>query len=270
GTQNGILWALQHSTNILYAFDPTNLANELYNSKQALHQRDKLDDMARYVTPTISNGKVYIPERTELTVFGLLPVLSPVSGNNQIGTKREVLPVPLVVSATDAYTNAPLAGITIKCNDGKANGVLMPNATQTTDASGTVTYDYELPSSPQAITISCTSLTTTTTTFNEACAPGVPADLKAVSGQRQTAPPNTMLPIPLVVKVVDASNVPVPGVTVNFTDNGAGGTLNPATGVTDSEGRVSVQYTTGPNPGKVNITASSAGLTPLIFKETVQ
>jgi Bacterial Ig-like domain (group 1) len=270
GTQGGILWALQHSTNILYAFDPTNLANEFYNSKQALHQRDKIGDMARYVTPTISNGKVYIPERTELAVFGLLPVLSPVSGNNQTGTKREVLPVPLVVSATDAYTSAPLAGITIKCNDGKANGVLMPNATQTTDASGTVTYDYELPSSPQAITISCTSLTTTTTTFSEACAPGAPADLKAVSGQRQTAPPNTMLPIPLVVKVVDASNVPVPGVTVNFTDNGAGGTLNPASGVTDSEGRVSVQYTTGPNPGKVNITASAAGLAPLIFKETVQ
>jgi hypothetical protein len=270
GNENGILWALQHSTNILYAFDPTNLANEFYDSKQALHQRDKLSAMARYVTPTISNGKVYIAERNELTVFGLLPVLSATSGNNQTGTKREVLPVPLVVSATDAYSHAPLAGITIKCSDGAANGVLMPSTTQTTDATGTVTYNYELSSSPQMITISCTSPTTTTTTFNEACTPGAPAELKAVSGQRQTAPPNTMLTVPLTVKVVDASNVAVPGVTVNFTDNGAGGTLSATTGVTDADGRVSVQYTTGQNTGKVNITASSAGLNSLIFKETVQ
>jgi hypothetical protein len=270
GNENGILWALQHSTNILYAFDPTNLANEFYDSKQALHQRDKLSAMARYVTPTISNGKVYIAERNELTVFGLLPVLSATSGNNQTGTKREVLPVPLVVSATDAYSHAPLAGITIKCSDGAANGVLMPSTTQTTDATGTVTYNYELSISPQMITISCTSPTTTTTTFNEACTPGAPAELKAVSGQRQTAPPNTMLTVPLTVKVVDASNVAVPGVTVNFTDNGAGGTLSATTGVTDADGRVSVQYTTGQNTGKVNITASSAGLNSLIFKETVQ
>lgn len=270
GTQNGILWALQHSADTLFAFDPTNLATEFYNSRQALHERDKVANMARYVTPTISNGKVYIPERDALSVFGLLPVLTATNGNNQTGTKREVLPVPLVLTATDAYTNAPLPGITVKCSDGKDNGAFLPSATQITDASGTVTYSYELPSSPRTVTIACTSTTTTTATFNETCAPGAPAEMKALSGQRQTAPPNTMLAVPLAVKVLDSSKIPVPGVTVNFTDNGAGGLLSPATGVTDSQGTVSVQYTTGPNPGKVNITASSAGLPSIIFKETVQ
>src|SRR5260370_36135017 len=47
--------------------------------------------------------------------------------------------------------------------------------------------------------------------------------MNIVSGSNQLAAPNTQLAASWVVKVLDANSIPVPGVTVNFTDNGAGG-----------------------------------------------
>jgi Bacterial Ig-like domain (group 1) len=91
-----------------------------------------------------------------------------------------------------------------------------------------------------------------------------------ISGYNQTAPPNTPLPAPLVVKVLDANGFGVSGVTVNFRDNGAGGTFVANSVITGSMGKATAQYTTGPNTGTVTITASTAGLNSLNFKVTVQ
>ena len=270
GTQNGILWALEHAAHILYAFDPTNLATMLYNSEQALHGRDELSLTIRFVTPTISNGKVYVGGKTQLTVYGLLPILTTPTGNGQTGVPMEVLPVPLTVLVSDAYTKAGIPGVAVTCNDNGAHGTLLPSATQTTDVTGTATFQYQLPIKQEAITITCSNPTTTTTTFSETSAAGAPAKLKAALGNRQVGPPNTMLPKPLVVKAVDANGNAVNGVTVNFTDNGAGGTFSATSPVTDSKGEASTQYTTGPNPGKTTVIASTAGVPPVNFVETVQ
>lgn len=268
GAENGILWALQHSMNILYAFDPTNLANEFYNSNQALHARDKLGNMARYVTPTVSNGRVYIGEKDELTVFGLLPSLAVAGGNNQTGSKKEVLPVPLSVLASDSYTQAPFSGINVTCSDSRAGGEFIPSATQITDDTGTAAFTYQLPGPSKVVAITCSAPTFRNTFFTETCAPGAPASMKIVSGNRQTGEINKTLEDPLVVKVLDANGVVVPGVEVDFTDNGAGGSFSATSPVTDAKGQVSVQYTTGPNPGTLDITASSAGLESKDFVET--
>jgi hypothetical protein len=74
----------------------------------------------------------------------------------------------------------------------------------------------------------------------------------------------------LVVKVVDAKGFAVAGVTINFTDNGAGGTFVATSVVTGSNGTAAAQYTTGPNTGTVTITASTAGLKSVNLKVTVQ
>jgi len=73
-----------------------------------------------------------------------------------------------------------------------------------------------------------------------------------------------------VMKVVDANGFGTPGVTVNFTDNGAGGTFVANSVTTNATGTATGQYTTGPNTGTVIITASTAGLKSLNFKVTVQ
>ena len=73
GSSNGIVWAVQNGNGgVLYAYDATNLSNELYNSNEAANGRDNFADN-KFVTPMIANGKVYVATPTGVTVFGLLP-----------------------------------------------------------------------------------------------------------------------------------------------------------------------------------------------------
>jgi protocatechuate 3,4-dioxygenase beta subunit len=268
GNTNGILWAIRHTTQALFAFDATNLANEFWDSTQAPKSRDKLVPVVRFVTPTISNGKVYVGGSAALEVYGLLPALAVVGGNNQTGVESAVLPVPLTVAATDAYASAPLAGVVITCKDGGVGGVFSPSATQTTNSSGTATYTYQLPTKPEAVTITCTSPGYPSLLFSETCTTGPPVALKISSGNNQTAPPTAPLAALLVLNVVDVHSYGVSGVTVNFTDNGAGGTFVATSVVTGSKGTASAQYTMGPHAGKVTITASSTGLKSVSFTAT--
>lgn len=75
GTQNGIVWALESGTSspgVLHAYDPTNLAHELYNSNQAANGRDSFGNGNKFITPMIVNGKVYVGTQNGVAVFGLL------------------------------------------------------------------------------------------------------------------------------------------------------------------------------------------------------
>jgi hypothetical protein len=272
GNSNGILWAIRHTNPALFAFDPTNLAKELYDSTQALQSRDHLLPVIRFATPTISNGKVYIGGTTALQVYGLLPALSVLTGNNQTGVEKTVLPTALSLVATtaSAYGSGSLAGVSVTCKDGGVGGVFTPSATQTTTATGTVTYSYQLPAQSRAVAITCSSTGYTSALFSETSTVGSPVRMSTVSGNNQTAAPNTPLTAPLVVKVFNATGFEVPGVTVNFTDNGAGGTFVATSVVTGSNGTAAAQYTTGPNAGKVTITASTAGVKSVSLKVTVQ
>ncbi|HEY4764392.1 MAG TPA: immunoglobulin domain-containing protein [Candidatus Sulfotelmatobacter sp.] len=79
GATNGILWALLESNfsnvtgkAVLYAYDAANLNNLLYSSSQN-PTRDNAGLSVKFGVPTIANGKVYVPGRNAMTVFGLLP-----------------------------------------------------------------------------------------------------------------------------------------------------------------------------------------------------
>ncbi len=84
GTSNGIVWIIQANVMnntvlttvppaVLRAYDATNLANELYDSTQAAGGRDTAGDAVKFAVPTIANGKVYIGNSNQVTVYGLLP-----------------------------------------------------------------------------------------------------------------------------------------------------------------------------------------------------
>jgi uncharacterized protein (TIGR03437 family) len=66
----------------LHALDATNLANEFWNSGQAANGRDTMGGLAKFSTPTVANGRVYVPTFSNaVTVFGDLSSLSaPPSG----------------------------------------------------------------------------------------------------------------------------------------------------------------------------------------------
>jgi len=73
GTKNGIVWAIEHAgTDVLHAYDATNLGTELYNSNQAANNRDHFGNASHFGTPMIVNGKVYVGTSNSVAVFGLL------------------------------------------------------------------------------------------------------------------------------------------------------------------------------------------------------
>ena len=78
GVNNGIVWLVQSDgaasskASTLRAYDAGNITHELYNS--GLNgTTDKAGPAVKFATPTIANGKVYIPTASELDVYGLKP-----------------------------------------------------------------------------------------------------------------------------------------------------------------------------------------------------
>ena len=96
-----------------------------------------------------------------------------------------------------------------------------------------------------------------------------PAAVVKVSGDGQSAPTNTALPTPLSVIVVTQFGEALKNVTVTWTVISGGGSLNPATSLTDGTGIASTSFTTGTTAGTVVIQAKVNGLPPLSFSVTV-
>jgi hypothetical protein len=88
GATNGILWSLdvggfvnasRAASNsggpvILFAFDATNLAKQLWNSSMVGSDAPGPDDIAvKFTQPTVANGKVYVGSSQEIDAYGLKP-----------------------------------------------------------------------------------------------------------------------------------------------------------------------------------------------------
>jgi hypothetical protein len=73
---NAILWAIQNNGSTtpgaVFAYDATNLADELYDSNEA-GSRDTMDSAAKFSIPLVANGKVFVGSQSQLTAYGLLP-----------------------------------------------------------------------------------------------------------------------------------------------------------------------------------------------------
>ena len=73
GTTNGIVWAVQNSSPaVLHAYNAATL-QELYNSSQAANGRDNFGNGNKFITPMITNGKVFVGTPSGVAEFGLLP-----------------------------------------------------------------------------------------------------------------------------------------------------------------------------------------------------
>src|SRR5579859_1780234 len=78
GNKNGIVWILSTKVwdgpdrpAILFAYAAANVAHELYNSTQN-PTRDRAGKALRFTIPTVANGRVYVPAKREIDVYGLL------------------------------------------------------------------------------------------------------------------------------------------------------------------------------------------------------
>ncbi|HUE55804.1 MAG TPA: hypothetical protein VMO76_08230 [Candidatus Udaeobacter sp.] len=72
GTANAIVWAIENSGAILFAYDAASLTTELYDSNQAANNRDHFSGN-KFITPMVANGRVYVGTPNSVAVFGLLP-----------------------------------------------------------------------------------------------------------------------------------------------------------------------------------------------------
>ncbi|MFS0515834.1 N,N-dimethylformamidase beta subunit family domain-containing protein [Nostoc sp. UIC 10607] len=95
--------------------------------------------------------------------------------------------------------------------------------------------------------------------------------LVKVSGDNQSGAIGTPLTNPLVVRVVNAQNIPQSGVTVNFDVVNGGGSVSLASVVTNASGQASTILTLGQAPtapGGTVVSATAAGIGSVTFSAT--
>jgi trimeric autotransporter adhesin len=95
-----------------------------------------------------------------------------------------------------------------------------------------------------------------------------PTQMTAGSGDLQTGVPGAVLPVPLAVQVNFRAGVGVRGIPISFAVTAGSATLTAATATTDSTGLAGVGVTLGKTAGQVVVTATLAGLPPVLFHLT--
>jgi len=270
GSSNGIMWLIRNAGGTakqLSAFDAAAMT-EIYNSTVA-GSRDTLGTTAHFVIPTVADGRVYVGTQTQLVVYGLMPVISNVSGGNQTGKAGSTLSLPLTIRVTDPYTGNPLSNVTVNFS-GPGNGSF-GNQNPTTDSTGTASTTYTLPTTftSNMLTVTVSAPGYTSTTFVETLTAGSPASITPVSGGMQTGIVGTILPKPIVFKVADQFGNGVPGISVTFSDSPNQGTFSSKTVTTDNLGKATVTYTLPTKAGYNTVTASGGGFNASVQERAV-
>ncbi len=94
-------------------------------------------------------------------------------------------------------------------------------------------------------------------TFVHDATAGAASGLSIVSGDGQTGPVSTELPLPLVVVLKDGAGNPVPAAAVSWVIGLGGGSVTPSTSSTDAAGQAAAAWTLGSTPGVNNNTVSA-------------
>jgi hypothetical protein len=84
GGDAGILWAIDPS-GVLRAYDATNLAHELYNSKQNPGRDGFVGSSVKFSAPTVANGRVFVGESNAVDIYGELLLRPSPDGYNNVG-----------------------------------------------------------------------------------------------------------------------------------------------------------------------------------------
>lgn len=192
------------------------------------------------------------------------------TGNNQAAIAGQAVTTPPAVLITDQFGNA-VAGTAVTFAVATGGGSIT-GANATSNASGVAAVgSWTLGPAVGSNTLTATSgaLNGSPVTFTATGNPGNATDIALVSGNGQSGTVNTALAAPFVVQVTDVNGNPVPGVTVGWAAVG-GGSMNPASSVTDGSGLASSTRTLGTTAGSQSANAAVAGLngSPVGFTAT--
>ena len=144
GTTGGILWAIDSSAfgsggpAILYAFDATNLATELYDSTQII--TDDPGPAVKFTVPTVANGSVYMGTQTQLAVFGLFPSVRQTPTPTSTATHSATpTPTATAIATTRSTPTATTTATAMPTLTATTTATATPTPTATTTATATPT-----------------------------------------------------------------------------------------------------------------------------------
>lgn len=97
----------------------------------------------------------------------------------------------------------------------------------------------------------------------ETAGPSLADALTVVQGNLQSVQAGMALPMPLVLRVTDKSGTGLANLPVTFTIGGGGGSVTPATALSDARGEVTAKWTVGPSSAAQTLIATTNGPSPL-------
>lgn len=179
-----------------------------------------------------------------------------IQGDNQTGTPGSTTPLALVAEVQDIGGNVLVgAPVTFQVTGGSATLIETVNRS---DGNGRVSTRVRFGSTPGTVTVTLTTGTTSTIFTLTNAVTGT--NFTRVSGDGQSASISTGFTSPLVVRVTDINNAPVPNVSVAFTVTSGSASVATAAAVTDASGNASTTVNAGSNPGAVVVTATFGSL----------
>jgi uncharacterized protein (TIGR03437 family) len=218
---------------------------------------------------TDAKGNIYFCDQWNNRVRELTPdtvsQLVLVSGNQQTGPLGALLPLPLVVQATDS-AGIPFPGATVNFAITSGRAMLSTGQT-TTGPDGKAGVTLALTGSAGIVTVTATIAGLPPVTFT-ATAVDVPAFILILGGNNQTGVAGSILPQVLEVEVLGGDGKAIPGVPVAFAVTNGSATLNPASMETAYDGSAYTQVTLGNTGDAVTISATVTGVTPVTFTIT--
>ncbi len=90
--------------------------------------------------------------------------------------------------------------------------------------------------------------------------PATPSQLQVIDGDAQAGAAGQSLADPIVVRAVDASGQPVAGVAITFAVAAGGGSVQPTSATTATDGRAQTTWTLGGGAGEQQLTAAAEGV----------
>jgi uncharacterized protein YjdB len=197
------------------------------------------------------------------------------AGDAQSATVNTRLTDSLSVQVVDEYGN-PVPGVTVNWSVQSGGGSLSPSA-NTTGTSGIARAAWTMGGTAgtggaRASVTGVGEVTFSATATNGPPPPPPPPppanQIVKLSGDAQSAPIATALPDSLAVTVRNSQGQGVAGVTVTWNVTSGGGSVSPATDVTDTNGVARTRWTMGSATGSATLKASAQNAGEVNFTAT--
>jgi hypothetical protein len=185
------------------------------------------------------------------------------AGDEQEATIRTSLDDSLAVRVTDAYEN-PVPEVRVVWAVGAGGGSTSP-AESRTDAAGVAKTAWTLGAAAGENAVSASVHGLPAAPFRATARAGAAVRLLKVGGETAEGVVGRALSEPLVVRIRDAHDNPVPGISVQWTVVSGEGTIDPVAATTNSSGEAAASWTLGRTAGENRVRAGAEGLSAESF-----